>query len=448
MRLRPFRLAVIAGCLLTVLAPTVEAASPSVTSVTPSGGRRGTELEVSLGGARLKDAREVLFYQPGIQVKKLEAKSDGQVVATFEIKPECQLGLHELRLRTDTGISEIRLFSVGNLPESNETEPNNDFNAPQVITMNSTVNGVAQNEDVDFYVVEAKKGERISAEVEGLRLGISEFDPYVAIMDTRRFELAVSDDAALLLRDAQASILAPEDGKYIIQVRESAYAGNANCRYRLHVGNFPRPTAMLPAGGKLGEEVEVTWLGDVTGPSKTKFSLPAELTHNFGLLAQDKRGVAPDSNAFRLSPFGNAIEIEPNNDHASATAFTAPLALNGVIEKSGDVDHYVFKATKGQVLDAKVFARSLRSPLDSVLTISTRNGKAIASNDDSGGPDSQVRFTAPAEGEYVVTIQDQLLSGGENYAYRIEMTPVAPSLKVSVPSESNAIRHSIARVHN
>ncbi len=55
--------------------------------------------------------------------------------------------------------------------------------------MNVTVNGIADNEDVDYYVVQAKKGERISAEVEGLRLGITEFDPCVAILNAKRFEL-------------------------------------------------------------------------------------------------------------------------------------------------------------------------------------------------------------------------------------------------------------------
>ena len=114
--------------------------------------------------------------------------------------------------------------------------------------MNVTVTGVADNEDVDYFVVDAKKGERISAEVEGLRLGISEFDPYVAILNAKRFELGVSDDAALVWRDGFTSIIAPEDGKYIIQVRESAYAGNGGCIYRLHVGNFPRATAIMPAG--------------------------------------------------------------------------------------------------------------------------------------------------------------------------------------------------------
>ena len=50
-------------------------------------------------------------------------------------------------------------------------EPNNDFaEAPEASTMNVTVNGVADNEDVDYFAFEAKKGQRVSAEVEGMRL--------------------------------------------------------------------------------------------------------------------------------------------------------------------------------------------------------------------------------------------------------------------------------------
>ena len=132
--------------------------------------------------------------------------------------------------------------------------------------MNVTVNGVADNEDVDYFVVEAKKGERISAEVEGLRLGITEFDPYVAILNAKRFELGVSDDAALVWRDGFTSIIAPEDGKYIIQVRESAYAGNGGCLYRLHVGQLPArhggPARRRQARAR---PCAVRWIGDAAG---------------------------------------------------------------------------------------------------------------------------------------------------------------------------------------
>ncbi len=80
------------------------------------------------------------------------------------------------------------------------------------------------------------------------------------------------------------------------------------------------------------------------------------------------------------------------------------MALNGVIGKAGDVDHFVFKAKKGQVFDIRVYARPLRSPLDSVLHIAKRNGGAISpATTTASGPDSYLRFTAPDDGEYVVS---------------------------------------------
>ena len=53
-----------------------------------------------------------------------------------------------------------------------------------------TVNGVIQNEDADYFSVEAKKGQRITVEVEGMRLGLTMFDPCVAILSKDGRELA------------------------------------------------------------------------------------------------------------------------------------------------------------------------------------------------------------------------------------------------------------------
>src|SRR5262249_50753748 len=331
------------ACLVLFALSIVQAASPNLGAIRPTGGQRGTEVEITLSGARLGDAQEVLYYQPGITTVSLVKMDDNNVKAKLKIAPDCRLGLHDLRWRTATGVSELRTFSVGALKEISEAEPNNEFAKPQAIPMEVVVNGVADNEDVDYFVVEAKKGERITAEVEGIRLGITLFDPYVAIMDAKRFELASSDDAALVWQDACASVVAPEDGKYIIQARESAYAGNGNCLYRLHVGNFPRPTATLPSGGKAGEQVDVTWIGDVAGQRSTKVSLPASPPPDFGIQAEDEKGAAPYPNEFRISPFGNVIEVEPNDTPATANPFTGPMALNGIISKPGDVDYFMFK---------------------------------------------------------------------------------------------------------
>lgn len=114
--------------------------------------------------------------------------------------------------------------------------------------MNSTIHGIVENEDVDLFAITATKGQRISVDVEAMRLGTFLFDPYVAILDDKRFELATVDDAPIAKQDGILSILAPADGRYFVQVRETSYGGNGNCRYRLHVGTFPRPSAVYPSG--------------------------------------------------------------------------------------------------------------------------------------------------------------------------------------------------------
>ncbi|WP_435007061.1 PPC domain-containing protein [Tundrisphaera lichenicola] len=426
------------GTLLTLaFASATQGASPSLTGVRPLGGQRGTEVVVDLTGARLADAQEVFFYQPGISTTKLEVVADNHVKVTFKIDGDASLGLHDIRLRTATGVSELRTFSVGALKEVAEVEPNDEFLKPQKIEFGSVVNGVARSEDVDYFAFEAKKGDRITAEVEGARLGIALFDPYVAIMDSKRFELASSDDAALIWQDAFASVVAPEDGTYLIQVRESAYAGTDACLYRVHIGNYPRPTATVPAGGKFGETIDVRLIGDVLGEKTTKVTLPVEQSREFGIVATDDQGTAPYPNAFRLSPFGNVIEAEPNNDQATATRFEGSMALNGVIDKPEDVDHFVFPAKKGENYNIRVYARRLRSPLDSVLYIAKKGGGALAGDDDGGGsPDSSLKFTAPEDGEYVISIVDHLKKGGPDYFYRIEVANEVPLISMSVVTES------------
>ena len=418
-------------------------ASPSLGGIAPRGAQRGTDAVFLFNGARLADAQELLFYSPGVSVTKLDVVNDGQVKATVKIAPDCRLGEHAVRLRTASGVSELRTFYVGALPSVDEKEPNNDFDAPQKIPLNVTVQGVVENEDVDYFQVECKKGQRLSAEIEGMRLGGAFFDPYIAILDGKRFELATCDDAPMLGQDAACSVVVPADGKYVIQVRESAYGGNGGCAYRLHVGTFPRPTAVVPAGGKPGEEVEVTFLGDPTGPFKQKVKLPATADPKFGLFAQDAGGISPSPVPFRLSPFGNVIETEGNATPQTGTPVPAlPAALNGVVAKPGEVDYYRFTAKKGQTFDIHCYARRLGSPLDSVMAVGVMGGGAIASNDDAVGPDSYFRFTAPENKEYWLSINDHLKQGGPTYFYRVEFQPVEPKAVVSIP---RAVQYSQER---
>jgi hypothetical protein len=411
------------------------AASPSLGSITPRGVQRGTDAVLLFNGGRLTDAQEILFYYPGVAVSKLEVVNDGQVKATVKVAADCRLGEHVARVRTASGLSEMRTFWIGALPIVEEKEPNSEIATAQKVPLNVTIVGVVDNEDVDFYAFEAKKGQRVSAEIEGMRLANTFFDPHIAILDSKRFELAATDDSPLLGQDAACSVLIPADGTYYVQVRESAYGGNGACQYRLHLGTFPRPTAVLPAGGKPGEEVELTFLGDPTGPFKQKVKLPATAPPGkFGVFAQDAGGISPSPIPFRLSDLPNVIETDGNVSHATATRVPAfPAALNGVIAKEKEVDHYRFTAKKGETYDVHCYARRLGSALDSVMYIYNLNGGAIVGNDDAIGPDSYFRWTVPTDGDYVLTVTDHLGKGGPNYFYRVEFQPIRPEAILTIP---------------
>lgn len=418
--------------MLCCIAP-APASSPNLVVITPRGGQRGTDVTMVFHGERLSDAKDVFFYSAGFTVREFQVLNDTLVKAVVRIAPDCRLGEHAVRLRTATGISEMQNFYVGALPNIDEKEPNNDFAAPQKVPLNVTINGVIQAEDVDYFAFEAKKGQRMTAEVEAMRLGHALCDPYVAILDSKRFELASCDDCPLLGQDAVASVVIPADGTYVVQVRESAYGGNGSCFYRLHLGTFPRPLGTVPAGGRPGEEVAVRFLGDAAGEFAQKIKLPPVVEPRFGLFAQDAGGLAPSPNPFRLSDLPNVVETEPNNTHEQATRCELPAALNGVIAVPGDVDCFRFKAKAGQVFDFNCYARRLGSPLDPVLYVSPAGGPAVVGNDDAFGPDSFIRFTVPKDGEYVLTVVDQLGKGGPNYFYRVEVTPPRPRVTLTIP---------------
>lgn len=428
MRNHVFALAI--GLTLTSCAM---ASDPRLNMITPRGVQRGAETVVTFSGARLDDAEQIFFYEDGFEVKEIKAVNGNTITATIVVSPECALGEHVAQVRTKSGISDYRTFYVGALPVLQETEPNTEFGQAQQIDQNVTVQGVVTSEDVDYFAVDCKKGQRLSVEIEAMRLGKAFFDPYIAILDSNRFELTAVDDAPLVKQDAVASVTIPEDGRYVIEVRDTGYGGAGNAHYCLHVGPFPRPTAVFPAGGQAGQTVEFKFLGDAAGESVVQVALPAEGTDTFSVWPQDDQGTAVTPHRLRVSKDPNSFEVEPNQDLASATPVEFPSALNGILSEEGDVDFFKFTAKKGQVFDVECFARRVQSPVDPVMHIYKPDNGVLASNDDSRGPDSYVRITIPADGEYKVRVTDLLGKGGPEYIYRVELNPVVPSLSLGIP---------------
>ena len=418
----------------------VSATEPVVESLLPRGGQLESEQEIIIKGKRLNDPQNIFFYKPGITLKEISSQNNKEIKATIKISKDTSLGQHELRIRTLKGVSNLVTFWVGPYPNTDESEPNSSFEEAQIVRLNSTVNGVSLNEDVDYFEINASKGQRISAEVEAIRLSGPLFDPYVAILDENHFEIATSDDTELLLQDSTISILAPKTGKYFIEVRESSYRGNASFRYRLHLGSFPRPLVVSPSGGEAGKPIEFTFLGDPKGAFKKTITLPSDGSDVLAYHHEENALKTPSPNKIRISKFPSIQEIEPNNNSKEATKTdkSIPLSFDGVIQEKGDIDFFRFQAKKGDRYYIRAHARSVASPLDPVINLYFGDGKSIRGNDDANnGPDSLITQTFSRDGEYLLKITDHLGRGSPLHTYRIETQKLEPEFTASIPMFGN-----------
>jgi hypothetical protein len=433
---RSVRISVFSCLLFATLFPTLaRATSPRITGLTPVAAQRGTEVELRLTGQRLDDTQEIVFYEPGIEVGKVDAAKTNVVKAQLKVAADCRLGEYHLRLRTAGGVSELRTFQVVPFPIAGEVEPNNAITNAQKVALNTTISGSMAQEDLDYFTLSAKKGQRISAEVQAIRLGRSAFDSFMSIQDSTGNILTTSDDSSLLQQDSLISMIAPKDDVYTILLRDISYGGGGEFVYLLHVGDFARPTAVYPAGGKVGETVSVKFLGDPKGEFTQQIKLPDAAAEKFGAYAEQSGTMAPSPNWMRVSTFPNVLETAGNNDreHATVADSAPPLALNGIISRKGESDWFKFNAKKNQPLDIAVYARRLRSPIDSVIEVFDAKGKSLASNDDASGADSYLKFSPPADDDYFLKVRDQLGQGGPDYVYRVEVGPVSPALTLSIP---------------
>jgi hypothetical protein len=435
----------LASCILSASA---FAGTPRVSHIYPGGAQRGGEMDITLTGTNLADARSFVFDEPGFEAKVLTAEG-GKVTAKVKVAPNVRLGEHTLHVITSSGVSDLRVFYITPFPMVEEVAVKQKVKPPQHIELNTTVYGHTPDDDRDTYEVDLKKGQRLSVEVIGLRLHTqTPYDPFLSITKADGTEIIEVDDTGFSRQDPVASILAPEDGKYLITVRDTTNIGPGQCQYIMNIGTFARPTAVYPAGGPAGENLKVKLIGDASGVIEQTVKLPDKEDDKFLLYTVQDQST-PQPNVMRVSHLVNVLESEPNNDtqHATIVNQDLPVALNGIIEQKDDVDFFQFHAKKGQQFDFTVWARRLGTPLDSVLEIYNDKGAKIGTNDDAGGPDSYLRWNAPADGEFYVSVRDQLGRGGPNYVYRLEITAIEPKLTAWLPEmtiNQNQDRRAIA----
>ncbi len=411
-------------------------ATPGIVKIEPPGAARDTTVDVRLHGQGLVDPQEVFFEDGRIEVVSVEGVDPRTVKATLRVPADCPTGPHHLRIRTKTGLSELRSFRVGIFPHEPEIEPNDIGNA-KLLSFPRTITGVIKAEDVDSFTVTLPAGGRIAVAVDAIRLEQQMVDPHLEVVDARGFVVASCDDHPLMAQDAMLATTVPDAGEYVVRLRESAYGGNDNAVYLLHIGDFPVPFVAWPPGGAPGSEIDVEWIGDPAGPIRERVTLPASVGVDGLVEIPPSRdgSVSPIPVPLRLSALSATREEEPNDNPRAATRATAPAALVGRLDKEDDVDWFRIEAPKGTRWHVRSWGRRIGSPIDLVVNAhrDTTKRERITGNDDSEGPDSALQVTVPEEGSFLIRTNDHQKRGGPAFIYWLEVEPVAPEVHVSVP---------------
>ncbi len=259
------------------------AGSPRVSSVYPSGGQRGTEMEVTLAGSQSEGcARMLLFDDAGFE--RLDHRMrprKAKLKANIKIAPDARLGEHHFRVITESGISDLRLFYVSPFPMVEE-QPRRSQAIPTVAATGArSVRRSMAARPVKIRTTfwsKRKKGSGSPrrSSVCACRSG-SLYDPALSITREDGTKIVEVDDTSFGRQDPLASFLAPEDGKYVITIRDATNNGDGECHYLLHIGTFAQPLAVYPPGGPAGEDLNVKLLGDAPRPLTQTVKLPAQL---------------------------------------------------------------------------------------------------------------------------------------------------------------------------
>ena len=422
------------------------AASPTVESVVPAVGHRGGEFTVVLSGGRLKGAGELLLYGKGLTCKALEVVSDNEVKATLAAAPDCRIGAHPFRLRTPGGLSEMKVVHVTPFPVIEESEPNDDPKQATAVPPNATISGVIDSGDVDSVVVTLRKGQRLSAEVEAIRLGGEMTDMVLTVIGPGGRQVVQVDDTPTTRQDPFASFVAPSGGRYIVQVRDTAFGGGPTSTYALHVGDFPRPKGVFPPGGQAGKDARLKLLGEGGDSAFEVVSLPGDAGPWWDYYPKLEGSTAPTPTPLRVRPYPGVEEADltetapPQPDQVKP--YDWPVAFHGVLAGPGDVDAFAIQARAGELIQVEAFGERIGSPIDSIVEIRDPEGDLIGRNDDDACHDSRIVFKAESEGTYRVDISDKRREGGPAFLYRVEVEEPRPSLGLFLPGP---VRKSQAR---
>ncbi|MEN6407501.1 MAG: PPC domain-containing protein [Thermoguttaceae bacterium] len=420
----------------------------------PAGGQQGKTVSVLVGGNNLDASDGVNLSGKGVTGRVVKVDKDKTVTLAVSIAADAEPGMRDLRLTASNGTTNRARFVVGQLPEVTEVEPNSDRAAAQKLpALPVVVNGQIMGADRDLFRFSARRGQTIVCRVEAQRLlpfladGVPGwFQSVVTLYDANGATVQRVDDFRFH-PDPMLVFKPDRDGDYWIEIRDALYRGREDFVYRLSLGELPFLSSVFPLGGRRGATAHLELFG-ANLPHKTmRVGIPSDAPSMLQVKTA-AGGVASNELPLAVGDWPEVLEKEPNDSTAQAQTIEPPTAVNGRIQRPGDVDCYRLDVKAGSQLILEILARRLDSPLDSVVTLLDANGRQVAQNDDyedesmpqiTHQADSRLSWTFKKSGVFFLRVADIQGKGGRDYAYRLHVAPPRPDFQLRVMPDNPSV---------
>jgi hypothetical protein len=451
---------ILTAVVLVLLAPGLrlraQTSYPMLSRIEPTAVQRGTSVDLVIsatGPGSFAGAWKLLCEPTGLTGEVIADDADKEkdkgkgmrtarslARAKLTVAPDCPLGPREVRVATPQGLSSVGLVVVVDSPVAAESDDKaNDQPAQaQPLKLPATATGtIGKTEDVDWYVIEATAGQHVTFRIWGNRLENKihdlqmHFDPILLLHDASGRELAADDNHDFA--DPVLSYAFKEAGRYLLEVRDTTYAGNANWTYVLEATAGPFATSVFPLAVNPGASAGLHAQGPNLDPDQTlTLEVPAGLPRGPWLTSLPTAKGSTLAVPLVVTPLPVTLEQDDApGESAQGQTLALPTALSGRLGTPGDIDAYRFEARKGQIYAFEIVARRAGAATDPVLKVLDAKGSTLAEADDTFGKDPRLEWTAPSDGLYSLQVTDLHSRGGTEFGYVLESSAAAPDFTLT-----------------
>ncbi len=412
-RLNPMRNRTFSLCLASVgwLCLSLHVTAQTINSIQPRTCKPGQTTELLIQGTDLNETLRIASSDESVQwqITKIEPT---QATVALTLSEDASLGPMSLWLATATGAVKSHVMLVDDLEAVKDNGNNHSIETAQQLTTRSTVEGVCDASMSDFYRVHATAGERIAMEVHSQQLR-SAMDPVIRVLNAAGETLVQADDSTVG-PDCRFSHEFAEEGDYWIEIHDSRNsAGGA--AYQLRIGDFPIVDQCYPLAVHSGEKTSVAFTGpDGERLPSREMDVPTDAVGTMLVRAKFDDGQSSSWLPLYCSPHPHFIEA------AVTDSLTLPIGINGRLEQPQEVDNYLIRGAKGQVVRFTAKTRSLGSPTLLQMQLFNTAGAKIAETKVTDADEWSLDATLPEDGDYRLEATDLLKRGGDEFAYLIE----------------------------